>query len=202
MIDDLVKYYVSLLIIQYHENDTAKDEIEMATKTFTGDDIFTSILNAFDVDTAVGKQLDLIGKLVGLSRKVDGFTFQNVYYAYNDYADPMKNPQGHGMSDIGAPVEAIFKEYENALRSIYDMTDGQYRRMIKMKILLNNSVATDKAIDDSLWEVFGDGITMVDNGDMTITATVKPEYEFDGRLAEYLKLYPRPLGVGLTINYL
>lgn len=202
MIEDLVKYYQNLLVIQYHESPTAKAEIELAVKTFTGDDILSQILTAFDVDTAVGKQLDLIGKLVGLPRKVDGFTFANVYYAYNDYADPMSDAQGHGFSDIGSPVQAIFKEYENALRSIYDMTDGQYRRMIKMKILLNNSVATDKAIDDSLFEVFGNGISMVDNGDMTITATVQPKYEFDGRLAEYLKLYPRPLGVGLTINYL
>lgn len=202
MIEDLVKYYQNLLVIQYHEVPTAKAEIELAVKTFTGDDILSQILTAFDVDTAVGKQLDLIGKIVGLPRKVDGFTFHLIYYAYDGLVKPMKNPEGHGLSDIGAPVAAIFKEYENALRSIYDMTDSQYRRMIKMKILINNSVATDKAIDDSLWEVFNGGISMVDNGDMTITATVQPEYEFDGRLAEYLKLYPRPLGTSLTINYL
>lgn len=199
MINDLIAYYQGLLIIQYHENPNARAEIKLATETFTGDDIFSQIV--FDVDTSVGVQLDLIGKIVGLSRIAEGFTFANIYYSYNDYADPMTTPQGKGMSDIGSPVEAIFKDYESAKKSIYSMTDGQYRKMIKLKIILNNAVATNQAIDDSLFKIFGNSITIVDNLDMTETITVQPSMEFEGRLAEYLNLFPRPLGVGLTVNY-
>lgn len=199
MIKDLIDYYTSLLIVQYHGKSTAQQEIALATKTFTGDDIIPQII--FDVDTSVGAQLDLIGKIVGLSRIADGFTFANKYFSYNDYSDPMPNAQGRGYSDIGSPIDAIFKDYEEARRSIYSMTDGQYQKMIRLKILENNGIATNKQVDDSLYEIFGDGIKITDNEDMTLTITVQPAYEFEVRLAEFLGLVPKPLGVGVVINY-
>lgn len=199
MISDLIKYYQNLLIVQYHNKRTAKSEIELAVKTFTGDNIIPQIV--FDVDTSVGAQLDLIGKIVGLSRIAEGFTFANKYFSYNDYSDPMPNAQGRGYSDIGSPAEAIFKDYDEARESIYSMTDGQYRKMIRLKILANNGIATNKYVDDSLYQIFGDGIKITDNEDMTLTITVQPAYELDGRLAEFLGLMPKPLGVGAIINY-
>lgn len=200
MIDDLVKYYQNLLIIQYHGKQTAKSEIELATKTFIGDDLMSQIV--FDVDTSEGAQLDLIGKIVGLSRIVEGFTFANKFYSYNDYADPMADASGRGMSDIGAPVEAAFKDYDTARKSIYSMTDGQYRKMIRLKILRNCAVATNEYVDNSLFQIFSGGVVAQDNEDMTITITVQPQYEFEGRLAEYLGLLSKPMGVGLIVNYL
>lgn len=199
MISDLIKYYQNLLIVQYHDKRTAKSEIELAVKTFTGDDIIPQII--FDVDTSAGAQLDLIGKIVGLSRIAEGFTFANKYFSYNDYSDPMPDAQGRGYSDIGNPVDAIFKDYDESRKSIYSMTDGQYRKMIRLKILANNGIATNKYVDDSLYQIFGDGIKITDNEDMTLTITVQPAYELDGRLAEFLGLMPKPLGVGAIINY-
>lgn len=200
MIEDLVKYYQNLLIVQYHDKQTAKSEIEVATKTFTGDDLMSQIV--FDVDKSVGVQLDLIGKIVGLSRIVEGFTFINKYYSYNDYASPMDDASGRGMSDIGATVEAAFKDYDEARKSIYSMTDGQYRKMIRLKILQNNSVATNEFVDSSLFAIFGNGVVAKDNENMSIEITVQPQYEFEGRLAEYLGLLPKPIGVGLIVNYM
>lgn len=199
MISDLIKYYQNLLIVQYHNKRTAKSEIELAVKTFIGDNIIPQII--FDVDTSVGAQLDLIGKIVGLSRIAEGFAFANKYFSYDDYSDPMSNAQGRGYSDIGNPVDAIFKDYDEARKSIYSMTDGQYRKMIRLKILANNGIATNKYVDDSLYQIFGDGIKITDNEDMTLTITVQPAYELDGRLAEFLGLMPKPLGVGAIINY-
>lgn len=199
MINDLIKYYQNLLIVQYHNKKTAKDEIDLAVRTFTGDNIIPQII--FDVDTSVGKQLDLIGKIVGLSRIAEGFEFGRVYFSYNDYSDPMSDPAHKGYGDIGNPVMAGFKDYSTVRKSMYSMSDRQYRAMIKLKIFANNGIATNKYVCDSLYQLFGGLMTFVDNEDMTATLTIHPSIEFEGRLAEFLGLLPKPLGVQTIVNY-
>ncbi|MEE0059278.1 MAG: DUF2612 domain-containing protein [Acutalibacteraceae bacterium] len=199
---DLRKYYSNLLTVQYHEKEKAVSEIELGASTFAGDWVLGDIADITDVDTAVGKQLDLIGKIVGLSRIAQGFTFGIPYYSYDDEGDPMHNPEGRGFSDIGHKVQAQFKDYEEARKTIYEMSDGSYRNMLKLKILSNNSRGTLKEIDDGLYQIFGTNVTIVDNMDMTATITVQRSSELDGRLADFLHLFTRPLGVSLEIIYL
>lgn len=199
---DLSTYYQNLLITQYHEKPKAKAEIALGAKTFTGDWLMTDIPDIVDVDTAEGTQLDLIGKIVGLSRIANGFVYGENYYSYDDESDSMAHPEAKGMSDIGSPVEARFKDYEEVRKSIYTMTDGIYRKMIKLKILQNNTRATLKDIDDGLFQIFGNDIKVTDNFDMTGDITVASNATEMGSLAYFLKLYPRPLGVYLDISYL
>lgn len=199
---DLSTYYQNLLIVQYHEKPKAQAEIGLGAKTFTGDWLLTDIPNIVDVDTAEGAQLDLIGKIVGLSRIANGFVYGENYYSYDDEEDPMAHPEQKGMSNIGSPVEAKFKDYETIRKSIYTMSDGLYRKMIKLKILHNNTKATLKDIDDGLFKIFGNDITVTDNFDMTASITVSANATEMGSLAYFLKLFPRPLGVTYDITYL
>lgn len=199
---DLREYYSNLLIIQYHEKPKAVAEIQLGASTFSGDWVMSDISDIIDVDTAIGAQLDLIGKIVGVPRVVQGFVSDTVYYSYDDEDNPMAHPEGKGMSDIGTPVNAEFKDYEDVRKSIYTLPDGVYRTMIKLKILYNNSNGTLKDIDDGLYKVFNGGITITDNFNMTGVVTVGSEYNLEGRLAAFLKIFPRPLGVSLTYQYL
>ena len=198
----LLNYYAGLLIIQYANKTKANADVKLGCSIYTGDFLIGNIENAFDIDTAVGDQLDLIGKLVGLPREAYGFDFGIKYFAEDDYDDPMIDSEGYGFSDVDAPTEAIFKDYDVTRHSIYAMSDFQYRKMLKLKIVLNNGVSTDKQFDSILYEVFGTGITVVDNLNMTGTITVQREYKLEGKLIEFLKLFPKPLGVEMTINYL
>lgn len=199
---DLSNYYSNLLIVQYHEKEKAVEEIKLGASTFAGDWVLGDFLDMIDVDKAVGKQLDLIGKIVGLSRIAQGFTFGIPYYSYNNEADPMHTPEQRGFSDIGHKVQASFKDYEESRKTIYEMSDGSYRAMIKLKIQSNNSRGTLKEIDEGLYRIFGTNVTIVDNFDMTATITVQRNTELDGRLADFLHLFTRPLGVSLEIVYL
>jgi hypothetical protein len=199
---DLKEYYSNTLIIQYHEKPKAIAEIQLGASTFSGDWVIGDIPPIVDVDTSVGVQLDMIGKIVGVPRVVQGFVPDGVYYSYNDENNPMSHPEGKGMSDIGSPVRAEFKDYEDVKKSMYTISDGLYRSMIKLKILKNNSNATLKDIDNGLYEVFGGGITITDHFDMTGTVVVSSEYNLVGRLAAFMNIFPRPLGVSLTYQYL
>lgn len=71
-ITDLLQYYSDLLILQYHDKPKAIATIQLFVKQFIADGLFMDILNSYDLDTAVGVQLDRLGNLVGCPRYVVG----------------------------------------------------------------------------------------------------------------------------------
>lgn len=68
VLEDVESYYKNTLIVQYHDKPKAKDTIKEWVDCMSGDTIFTQLSDAFDIDTAIGKQLDVIGLFVGLGR--------------------------------------------------------------------------------------------------------------------------------------
>lgn len=60
-------YYSNLLIMQYHGKPKAKATIEKSVALLP-DDIILDVINGFDIQTAVGKQLDILGEYVGVDR--------------------------------------------------------------------------------------------------------------------------------------
>jgi hypothetical protein len=66
----LVAYYVSKLILQYSDKPKAQGLIALFVKQALADDLATALIDAFDLATAVGPQLDIIGKYVGLPRNL------------------------------------------------------------------------------------------------------------------------------------
>ena len=63
-------YYADLLILQYKTQPKARATIKALTEKVIADGILLDVINGFNIDTAVGKQLDLLGKYIGLSRNV------------------------------------------------------------------------------------------------------------------------------------
>lgn len=66
-------YYADLLIIQYKEKPKAYATVEFLASLQIANQLPTLVMNAFDIPTAVGVQLDVIGKYVGASRQGNGF---------------------------------------------------------------------------------------------------------------------------------
>ena len=60
-------YYSNLLILQYHNKPKAKATIE-ASVSLLPDSLIQEVTDGFDLNTAVGKQLDILGEYIGLSR--------------------------------------------------------------------------------------------------------------------------------------
>lgn len=63
-------YYADLLILQYKTQPKARDTISALTDKVIADGLLIDVINGFNIDTAVGKQLDMLGKYIGLSRVV------------------------------------------------------------------------------------------------------------------------------------
>lgn len=92
----LVTYYQGLLAAQYRTKPKARATIAIYAKQVLGDDLASELVRAFDVDAAVGMQLDTIGKYVGIPRDVGTAPIVNFFAFWNaNITDPdLQNPNG------------------------------------------------------------------------------------------------------------
>jgi len=83
---------------------------------------------------------------------------------------------------------------------VTELTDTEYRLIIKMKIIKNLSDHTMKSINDYLYLFFGDQIQLKDNKDMTITYWFPLTIIATMTLAVQADLLPRPSGVAIILS--
>lgn len=140
----------------------------------------------FDLDSAVGAQLDVIGEWVGIGRGV-AVPISGVYFSFD--IDGLGFDQG------------VWKGPFDPDTGITELPDDIYRILIRAKIGANRwdgSMAGWKAIVDQVFAPETD-IFVQDNGDMTMTvvvAGVPPTALFLALLTEgYLPLKPEAIGV-------
>lgn len=146
---DIENYYKNLLIIQYYDKPKAQAVIQNWVDCMAVDGLLLDLPEAFNVNTAVGVQLDAIGKIVNLPR--------------------------------------------------YNFNDDQYRILLNLRIITNNSGVTMKEIDDIMFNFFGKSIVCHNNQDMSLTYIVFPEYEDLIPVIQAEQLFPAPLGVDVNI---
>ena len=179
--EELLKYYANLLIVQYNGKPKAKATIEMLTKIIYGvvdTPLFLQIQNAFDWKTAVGNQLDIIGKWVGVSKVYQGLLYWGKtflsYPSFNDLtpSDNTDNLQ-HGYSDYSTfdtDTGGTLTYHELGIVE-QELDPEQFKTVIGLKIIKNSITLTAKNIDDAVWEYFG-GQTYYSNKNIGIGTTI------------------------------
>jgi Protein of unknown function (DUF2612) len=194
LIDDQADYYAGLLLSEYANSPRAVATIRQYVKQALGDMLAAQLDAAFTLDTAVGVQLDILGKYIGLPRTI-GLPDATPYFQFSDYVGPV--PSEEGFTDYlnvalnGPPIQ--WYNYLDAGTENTALNDSSYLFMLKMQIVLNvldGTLATTMAF---LQLFFPGQIRLVDNQNMTVTyylgfgIPVPPQV-----LVPYL---PRPLGV-------
>lgn len=261
-IEDLSSYYADLLAYEYRGLPNANRQTRLFAKQAAADLFVQQLLVCYDVDLAVGKQLDVLGKYVGVSRNI-GSIIPRPYFGFWDYLstlDPAKYqgtwipstddptipaaaggnngwwyvasepgtsaspivetfasgdvivsngatwskttiPNGNGLTDylsLAANRNGIFYDYAFAANQNSDLTDAEYRTILKLKIILNANDGTLASIMNYLQEFFAGQITLIDGTNMHLTYTVLSTVPLSQQL---LELYlPRPMGVGITVT--
>lgn len=108
---DIQDYYKNLLIIQYHNKPKAKATVEMLADCATGDEILLKLYDAFNVDKARGKQLDLLGEFVGVKRNsLDDNDYRKLILfgaTRNNIAPTMKNIDDAIYNTFGDEVTVV-----------------------------------------------------------------------------------------------
>lgn len=144
----------------------------------------------FDLDQAIGAQLDAVGEWVGRTRFVRT-PIANVWFRFGDAT------RGFG--------RGLWKRPYDTEDGVTRLDDGTYRTLLRAKIAANNWDGTLPAAKAALEIIFPNGETQIvvtDNQDMTITfgvAGVIPSALFIALLSDgYLPLKPE----GVRAKYL
>ncbi|AMG53780.1 DUF2612 domain-containing protein [Citrobacter amalonaticus] len=153
------------LITNYHATKPKFfDHIDLSTRPLI--DISTAtrgLVSAFDIDTAVGVQLDILGLWIGRSRIVSQ-PISGVYFSLD--IDGLGFDQG------------VWQGPHDPDSGYTTLSDETYRIIIKAKIAINNWDGRNDSLPpilDAALEGSGLKMQIVDNQDMTISIWVFPE---------------------------
>jgi hypothetical protein len=166
-------------------------------------EVFRQLMQERSIDTATGKQLDIIGDIVGQPRELIDTALLR-YFAYLGYPDAQSFGDLNN-SSIGGPYRGV----DDPLAGNTLLTDEQYRLFIKAKIIKNNTNATPNQILEFINFVFGsDHNQLIEEGDAAYTLLIGKELSnFETVLLTYVsyssgypsRFVPKPIGV--RVNY-
>lgn len=193
----LVTETTNLLIKQYWEKPKAKAEIQARAQTWETVNEFLAALDpAFDLDNAVGAQLDVLGRIVGINRNVPSVVAK-IYFGFS------VNSDSKGFSDKFNNLRESAPFFDKFAPPFTDLqlNDNDYRFFIGVKASLNRASAylsSDEfiSIQAVVLAAFNGLAFVVDNQDMTLTLYVSPIVSMARlRLIQALNLLPKPQGV-------
>lgn len=155
---------------------------------------FVDTINAlaiadFDIDTAIGAQLDRIGEWVGLSRFVP--VPLAIYFSFN-------------IAGLGFNQGVWFGQFSPPT-GLVALDDDSYRRLLYAKIGINtwdSTVLSFNAIMATALAGTGATATAIDNLDMTMTVRVSSNIPLVLKsLFDSGVFIPKPAGVSVTLTY-
>lgn len=201
MNEELIEYYINLLILQYRKQPNAQNTIRALATAAMIFDIARQVENGYDVETAIGVQLDIIGKYVGANRVVTAIDFERVFFGSISYdaTPPVLGVTGSISYTEPNPPDAQVLRYDAVTGSVFSLTDQELRIIINILRSRNISNFSVADIDAIFFEVFGTQFSFTDNLNMTISYGFT---EVDRRFVNILdaeNILMKPLAVGLNI---
>ena len=187
--------YSDLLIWQYQGKPKALSTIKMIEYEFAQS--FTDLYQIQDVlsiETATGDQLDLVGKHVGQSRIVNGYTLRQFFGFKN-----AKNALGFSKELEGG---GQWYRLRDPLADSVRLSDDDYRFLIKCRVIKNYQLGTVPNIIEACQFVFGDGCKVIDNLNMTVSVKVpkKKLTQFSTFAVRNLDIIPRQAGTKIIFE--
>lgn len=197
--DELALYYAGLLILQYANRPNAIATIKAQALSSIASQIIQQVTDAYDLDTAIGPQLETLGDYRGAKRTLVGLDLSKQYFAMPPYSDPA--PASYkGFAVYGQVPSWFFEVYQDNEHATFVLNDNDLRSFIKYLAKLQSLNLELEGIDDFLFEFFGTYVTLADNGDMTITYThdsADPNDLF--AIVSFVGALPHPAGVAVIV---
>lgn len=198
--DELIEYYVKLLIIQYAGRPKAQATIRAFAKALMADGVMFAVRDAYNIETAVGVQLDVIGKYVGIDRFYN-ITAPEGYFRTPDYEEVNPQDEPGGFTDYaGFDVDDQYNgtmTYNSIVTKNNQLNDEDYRQLIKLKIIQNHSNHSHQSIDDSIFAFFGTDVIPTSQGNMHMYYFISDDASSIVLAAQAKGVLPRPMGVGV-----
>lgn len=205
-LNNLLDYYANLLIVQYNGAKKASATIKMIANLILANLLILQIRDGFGWKTAVGLQLNIIGKWVEVTRNYNGSLFWgNTYLSYPKSSElvPTDNTDNlqHGYSNystVDTDTGGVLT-YENLSFVEQQLSDENYRIVIGLKIIKNSINHTAKNIDDAIWEYFkGEVYTTWAPHEVTYHYTASMETIIN--ICNYKNVLLAPTGVSIRLS--
>lgn len=197
-VEDLIDYYVNLLIIQYSSLPNATAMITLCISEMLANGIAFDVQEAYNLNTAVGVQLDVLGKYAGIDRFYQGQDLSG-YFAFTNYSESVIPAD-----KIGFSTYALFPNkpgkwlnYDDVLSNTQALGDDDFRTLIRLKIIENNSNYSHEQIDEEMFNAFANGIRPDSVGNMQMFYFIQAQYAAIGAVAFQKGVLPKPMGVQL-----
>jgi hypothetical protein len=146
-----------------------------------------------DVDTSIGQQLDVIGRIVGVARPY----FTEVPGSYFGYINDAGDPPTSNPYLVGPYIGPETQTSQNL-----PLNDALFRAIIRAKIVSNNSFVTTDDIILAFEFIAGiDVVELIDGEDMTFSIVFAQEPAFIVRQVMVVfagQILPTPAGVKYT----
>jgi len=197
--EKLVAYYVNLLIIQYHNKPKAKATIKaFVSQLLELYLILKEIEFAYGIETAVGNQLDIVGKYFGVSRNYFRLKFQYKYFSF----------QYLGGDDEGLSFRTLKKQDSGKTLTLipedtydYRLSDEQFRQVIKLRIVaLHNAKLTYKYIFDHIYTLLSGKVYVRFDLDVMRIDYYFQDPNLQSVFYTYRDLLPAPAGVRIEVH--
>lgn len=189
-----IEYYVDLLLYQYINLPKARGVISLLATQALADFLPVELRTAFDLETATGPQLDILGEYIGMDRRVSEPVVRD-YFNMDVYTAPITDAFGfRSTADLTINASAAVQNY-NAMMSAIDLEDDEYRLLLKLKTLLNMAPNCAFDIVANLNASFPGQLVLWDHKNMSISYTVIPEISRIVGIAYREGLLPKPMGV-------
>lgn len=187
--------YLDLITSEHNQKIQFMSMVEVITAAI-GDvnQSIQSIQPAFDLDTAIGAQLDIIGLWVGQSRIISNILILGFFGFADDFAarpfGEVTNPTFGGVwYELNAPFSGSTV-----------LSDPDYLTILKARIVRNQSKGELSDIENALQFIFGVGCSVADAGNLGLQLTISAPITSTGEaLLTTLDLLPRPAGVPITM---
>ena len=206
-LNSLLDYYANLLIVQYNGKSKAAATIKMLANLILANLLILQIRDGFDWRTAVGVQLDIIGKWLGITRDYKGSLYWgNTFLAYpranqlvpDDETDTLQ----HGYSDyetFETDTGGVLT-YESLGFVEQSLSDDDYRVVIGLKIIKNSINHTAKNIDDAIWEYFNGQVYTTWDNPLEVTYHYPESLATIIQVCEYKNVLLAPTGVSIRLS--
>lgn len=148
-------------------------------------DTFDAVRMSYDIDTAVGAQLDVIGRIVVIDRGFESFVV----------FDPDTYFGGSGDACQFGGIDSQFESVGTTVSN--EVSDAIFRVLIRAKIAKNNNDATLDGIASALSFITESSpIRVVDNENMTMSVSFGSELtDIERFVFNTFDVVPRPQGV-------
>jgi len=158
-----------------------------------GQNAALDVVNKYDLDQAIGKQLDVIGEWVGQSRTLS----DNIEFKFFGFDD---TPNSLNFGEEGSPsIGGRFREEYEPFINTTTLQDPEYLFAIKAKIARNLTDGTIDSLIQALDFLLGNGVSTVqDIGGMAVYYSVARELTFNEKALIRAGILPKPAGVRIV----